>query len=165
MLTRPRPRLTIGQVMGLIAGFAATWALVAQPGAARFVVWVLLPLALLIVGPILVMQHLVDGSLGLRCPHCGGETMERRAVSSFGSRYYLCSSCGVRCRRGSLFGVWEDASGPEYDEKYRKKPGDDPWSAPPGLEDEDLIYSKTHGHLVRNKRLRRPDDPNGPGLE
>ena len=90
--------------------------------------------------------------------------MERRAVSSFGARFYLCTRCGVRCMRG-VFGGWEDASGPEFDEKFLKKGEGDPWSAPPGLEDEDLIYSKTHVNLVRNKRLRRPDNPNGPGLE
>lgn len=151
--------------MGLIAAFAVAWTLVATPGAARFIVWVFLPLALLILGPIAIIQHLAEGSIGLACPHCGRAGMERRAVSSFGFRYYRCTSCGVRCRKMSLFGVWQDASGPEHEEIYRKKPGDDPWSAPPGLEDEDLIGSKTHVNLVRSKRIRRPDNPNGPGLE
>jgi hypothetical protein len=151
--------------MGLIAAIAVLWALAVTPGSGQFLVWVLLPMALLIGGPILAIHHIMDNSIGVRCPYCGGSrSMERRAVSSFGSRFYLCNGCGVRCKRGA-FGTWEDASGPEYDEKYRKKADGDPWSAPPGLEDEDLIYSKTHVNLVRNKRLRRPDNPNGPGLE
>ena len=58
---------------------------------------------------------------------------------------------------------WEDASGPEYDANYRKKADDDPWTAPPGLEDEDLIYSKTHVNLVRNKRHRQAREPQRPG--
>lgn len=149
--------------MSLIAAIALTWALATTPNSARFVVAVLLPLTLLILGPIVVLNHLFDGAIGVRCPHCTSP-LERRAVASFGSRFYLCPTCGVRCKRGA-FGTWEDASGPEYDAKYRKKPGEDPWTAPPGLEDEDLIYSKTHGNLVRNKRLRRPENPNGPGLE
>ena len=165
MSTRPQPHFTIGQVMGLIAALAVLWALVATPGSARFLLWILLPMALLIVGPIVVIHHVIENSIGVRCPYCGGgQSMERRAVSSFGSRFYRCNACGVRCKCGA-FGTWEDASGPEYDEKYRKKADGDPWSAPPGLEDEDLIYSKTHVNLVRNKRLRRPDNPNGPGLE
>ena len=64
-----------------------------------------------------------------------------------------------------MFFFWRDASGPEFDFLYEKPPGDDPWNAPPGLEDEDYLYSKTHLNLVRNKRRRNPDNPNGPGLE
>jgi hypothetical protein len=81
----------------------------------------------------------------------------------------LTAHCGVRCRRSLLGGYglffWRDASGPEFDALYEKPPGEDPWNAPPGLEDEDYLYSKTHLNLVRNKRRRRPENPNGPGLE
>ncbi|WP_435009050.1 hypothetical protein P12x_000300 [Tundrisphaera lichenicola] len=164
MTDRSTKRWTIGRGMGLIAGLAVVWALVTTPDTGRFIGAVLLPLTLMILGPILVIQHILDGSTGVRCPYCSAPSLERRSLSSFGSRFYLCPSCGVRCKRGAL-GTWQDASGPEHEERYRKKPNDDPWSAPPGLEDEDLTYSKTHGNLVRNKRLRRPENPNGPGLE
>ena len=150
--------------MGLIAAIAVTWALATTPGAGRFVLSVLMPMTLVIVGPFVVLQHVASGTLGQRCPHCQAASLERRAVSSFGRRFYLCPACGVRCMRGT-FGFWEDASGPEHEERYRRRPDDDPWTAPPGLEDEDLIYSKTHGNLVRNKRRRSPENPNGPGLE
>ncbi len=164
MSTRPQVRFTIGQTMVLIASMAILWALVATPGSARFFATILLPIVAVVVGPVLIIHHLLDGSIGVGCPNCGEPTMERRAVSSFGSRFYRCTSCGVRCQRGP-FGSWEDASGPEYEHRYRKKPQEDPWTAPPGLEDEDLIYSKTHVNLVRSKRQRRPDNPNGPGLD
>ncbi len=164
MSTRPHIRFTIGQGMGLIAAFALTWAVLAAPGSARFVVTTLLPVAVLTIAPLVIAHHIVDNSIGLACPHCGRPTMGRRAVASFGPRYFRCESCGLRCKRRT-FGAWEDASGPEDDAKFRKRPDEDPWTAPPGMEDEDLIYSKTHVNLVSNKRRRRPDNPNGPGLE
>ena len=90
---------------------------------------------------------------------------------SFGERFFLCTNCGVRCRR-SLLGLngvffWQDASGPEYDALYQKTRDEDPWNAPPGLEDEEErgLFSKTHMNLVRSKRRRSPENPNGPGLE
>jgi len=162
--TRPGGRFTIGQLMGLIAGFAVLWAVLSVPGATRFIMTILLPMAVVVIAPLVVANHLVDSSLGVGCPGCGKPTLERRAVASFGARYFRCASCGVRCKRPA-FGTWEDASGPEHDDKFRRKPDEDPWTAPPGLEDENLIYSKTHVNLVRSKRRRRPEDPNGPGLD
>jgi len=164
MSTRPSGRFTIGQVMGLVAGVALLLAILETPGAGRFVVTTLLPIAVLVAAPLVVANHLVDSSLGVTCPGCGKAAMERRAVASFGSRYYRCTGCGVRCRRPP-FGTWEDASGPEHDDKFRRKAEEDPWTAPPGVGDDDLIYSKTHLNLVQSKRRRRPEDPNGPGLE
>ncbi len=164
MSTRPHVRFTIGQFMGLIAVIAFVWAILTAPGAARFLVTTLLPITLLIVGPLVLAHHIVDNSLGLGCPNCRRPTLERRALASFGPRFYRCASCGVRLRRVA-FGTWEDASGPIHDAKFARKAGEDPWTAPPGLEDEDLIYSKTHVNLVRNKRRRQPENPNGPGLD
>lgn len=164
MATRPSGRITIGRIMTLIAGTAVLLAVANTPGAGRFLVTTLLPIATLVVAPLVVANHLVDSTLGVSCPGCGKATLERRAVASFGSRYYRCTSCGVRCKRPP-FGTWEDASGPEHDDKFRKGPEEDPWTAPPGLEDEPLIYSKTHVNLVRSKRQRRPENPNGPGLD
>ena len=110
MATRSQPTFTIGQFMALVAALAVTWALFTTPGSARFVFWVLMPLTLLIVGPIVVIRHILENSVGIACPYCGAAgSMERRAISSFGARFYRCNTCGVRCRCGA-FGAWEDAS-------------------------------------------------------
>jgi predicted RNA-binding Zn-ribbon protein involved in translation (DUF1610 family) len=123
-----------------------------------------------IVFGVVVILRIVELIVGVTCPGCGEKRLERRFITSFGERFYLCPDCGVRCRR-SLFGLlgpffWNDAAGPEFDAHYQKPKAEDPWNAPPGLEDDDeIVISKTHANLVKNKRLRRPDNPNGPGLE
>ncbi len=159
-----RGGLTIRQWMGLIGGFAIGYALVTSVRVGPILAFLLLPTVLVVAVASLALHSLYSPVLGAGCPYCGGLTLERRSVSSFGNRFYQCSKCGVRCMRVAL-GGWRDASGSEYDRRYGKKRGGDPWSAAPGLEDEDLIASKTHNNLVQSKRNRRPENPNGPGLE
>ncbi len=165
MADRSRAQFTIAQWMGLVAAVAILYALFVWDNAA----WALMALAFPTVAVVwlaaLVLHYVFNPVLGVGCPYCGGLTLERRAVSSFGERFYRCSKCGVRCRRVAL-GGWRDASDSRYDAKYeRKERAGDPWSGAPGLEDEDLIASKTHTSLIRSKRGRRPENPNGPGLE
>jgi hypothetical protein len=100
----------------------------------------------------------LDAFLGVRCPGCGARTMGRTLVVSFRDRYFRCASCGLRARRGVLQG-WEDASAPDFDRFYDHRRPENPWTQPPGLEDEDLIYSKTHGNLLLNKQRRHPNPP------
>jgi hypothetical protein len=170
MATGPRSQFTIGQIMVIVAGVSLVLAIALTPGFAPILGIVVIPSTIVGVGGYLGIRRLVELFYGHRCPGCGVRNMERRAVMSFGERFFLCKSCGVRCRR-SLLGFsgmfWlRDASGPEYDVLYEKAQVEDPWNAPPGLEDEDEygIYSKTHLDLVRNKRRRTPDNPNGPGV-
>jgi predicted RNA-binding Zn-ribbon protein involved in translation (DUF1610 family) len=152
-----RQRFTIGQIMVTIACIALAIALLVNSGSARTIsifvgfVGVLFLVAVSVVATI-------DVGMGIRCPNCGGWSMGRTSVTSFRDRFFRCSKCGVRCRRGMLSG-WEDASGSEFDRFYTRKRPENPWTAPPGLEDEDLIYSKTHVNLLLNKKRRNPDAP------
>ena len=167
MANPTRLQLTIGQVMGLVAGVAVVCALLVSAPfgrVMRVIGFVALPMAALVAIGLVVLQHLANPALGVGCPYCGRATLERRSVRSFGHRFYRCSHCGVRCMR-VILGGWKDASGPEHDPRYQAKAEADPWSAAPGLEDEDLIASKTHHNLIQNKRNRQPQNPNGPGLE
>ena len=156
--------LTIGQVMGLIAAFAVLWALAVTPTRAGSSSAVLLPLALLIVGPIAGHpphpRRLGRGALPVLRR---GRSMERRAVSSFGAGSTGATPAGSAAARGV-----RDLGGRLRARSTTTSSGRRPRTTlvgPAGLEDEDLIYSKTHVNLIRNKRLRRPDNPNGPGLE
>ncbi len=154
--------------MLVVAATALMLAIASTPGLISTLGRVLITTTIVAVGLFLAARQVVDLVAGHRCPTCDKRGLERRAVLSFGERFYLCPSCGTRCRRNliGLFGmfIWSDASGPEYDLLYQKPPEEDPWNAPPGLEDEDYVYSKTHVNLVRNKRQRHPENPNGPGL-
>ena len=163
MPTRNRPRWTIGQLMLLIAFVAILAAMFTIPPESRGLLVGIVAVAMGILLPLHRIQMMVEAGLGVGCPSCGRRGMERRAMASFGDRYFLCPTCGARKKRG-LLGIWSDASGADFDDLYAKKKVEDPWSAPPGLEDDDVAYSKTHLNLVRNKRRRRPDDPNGPGV-
>jgi hypothetical protein len=169
MPDRPGSQLTIGKTMAIVAGVGVVMAIVLTPGFAPILGVVVLPSTILGVGAYLSGRWLIERFYGHRCPGCGVRSLERRALISFGERFFLCSTCGVRCRRKLLgfYGMflWKDASSPEYDVLYQKPLDEDPWNAPPGLEDEDFIYSKTHLNLVRNKRNRHPENPNGPGVE
>jgi hypothetical protein len=169
MSTRPHSRFTIANVMLVVAATALTLGVVRTTGLAPVLAASAILATIAIVGIILGSRRVLELMYGHRCPVCGKRGLERRAILSFGERFFRCPSCGVRCRRSMLGGYglffWRDASGREYDALYEKPPEEDPWNAPPGLEDEEMIYSKTHLNLVRNKRRRSPENPNGPGLE
>jgi hypothetical protein len=167
----PRSQFTIGGVMVAVAATAVVLGIALTPGVAPILGAVVIPSTIGGVGIYLGARRLVEIFYGHRCPGCGVRGLERRGLVSFGERFYLCPRCGVRCRRNFLgfqgMFFWRDASGPEFEALYEKPREEDPWNAPPGLEDEDEIgiFSKTHMNLVRSKRQRRPEDPNGPGLE
>ena len=163
-MTEPnRQRVTIGQGMIAIALLAVAAALVANPGAARTTSIVLGFIGVAFLGVVTAVAGF-DLLLGVRCPRCSGWTMGRTSVTSFRDRYFRCARCGARCRRGMLRG-WEDASGPEFDPFFTRKRAENPWTALPGLEDEDLVYSKTHLNLLINKKRRNPNAPDqGEGL-
>jgi predicted RNA-binding Zn-ribbon protein involved in translation (DUF1610 family) len=157
MAGHDRQRFTIGQIMVSIACIALAIALLVNAGAARTASIII---GLLGIGFLAVVSlvAVIDVGMGIRCPNCGGWTMGRTSVASFRDRFFRCSKCGIRCRRGMLSG-WEDASAPEFDRFYTRKRPENPWTAPPGLEDEDLIYSKTHVNLLLNKKRRNPNAP------
>jgi hypothetical protein len=169
MPTGPRSQFTIANTMVIVAATALVLGIALTPGFAPILGVVVIPATIVGIGAYLLARRVMELVYGHRCPSCGRFRLERRAVVSFGERFFLCPHCGLRCRR-SLVGVygmffWRDASGPEYDALFQKPPDEDPWNAPPDLADEEFIYSKTHLNLVRNKRRRRPENPNGPGLE
>lgn len=152
-----RRQITIGQLMMASAVVSLAISVFVNPGTARtvsvlagFVGAAFIAVALFIA--------IVDLGLGVRCPHCGEWTMSRVSLSSFRDRFYRCTACQARCRRGFLRG-WDDASGPEFDPIYTRKRPENPWTALPGVEDEDLVYSKTHVHLLLNKQRRNPNPP------
>ncbi len=152
-----RPKITIGQWMVTIAVVGLIVAVLANPGSARGVsiTFGFLGIVFLIV---VGTMAAVDFLLGIRCPRCGKWTMGRTSIASFRDRFFRCATCGVRARRG-LFRGWEDASSAEFDRFYARKRPENPWTAPPGVEDEDLVYSKTHVNLLLNKKRRNPDAP------
>ncbi len=171
MAKLPDSRMTLANVMLVIAAVALLLGLALNPslGSALVFMMILVPSSLL--GCYLIVRRIVELMFGIPCPGCHRRGLERRSILSFGDRYFLCPNCGVRCRQsliGAILGLylWTDASGGEYAVYYQKPETLDPWNAPPGLEDEyESATSKTHANLVRNKRLRKPDNPNGPGLE
>ncbi len=148
---------TLGQGMVAIALLGVAIALVANPGATR-TVSILLGLVGIAFLLVVAAVATIDLGLGIRCPSCGGWTMGRTSVTSFRDRYFRCSRCGIRCRRGLLRG-WEDASGREFDPAFARKAAENPWTAPPGVDDDDLVYSKTHVNLLVNKKRRNPNPP------
>ena len=168
--TGPRSQYTIASTMIIVAAVGLVLGIVMTPGFAPILGIVVIPSTIVAVGFYLAARRLVELFYGHRCPGCGERSLERRGLVSFGERFFLCTHCGIRCRRGLLGGrgmfLWRDASGLEYDAFYRKPHEEDPWNAPPGLEDEDEqgYFSKTHLNLVRNKRRRTPENPNGPGV-
>ena len=108
--------------------------------------------------------------LGLRCPGCGRPRLARREVQTFGDRFYQCVDCGARIVR-TAFGSWRDASGPEYAHQFVGGITLDPWTRTgvAGAESEPEPDPKpdpntTHATLLRRKRQRTPESPNGPGL-
>jgi len=149
--------ITIGQFMVAIAIVSLVVAVLANPGAAQSVSIVAGFLGATFLAVALFVA-ILDLSMGVRCPHCGEWAMSRVAVSSFRDRFYRCTSCQARCRRGFLRG-WDDASDPEFDPVYTRKRPENPWTALPGVEDEDLVYSKTHVNLLLNKQRRNPNPP------
>ncbi len=164
-------RFTISQIMIFIVAVSLVMYGMRQDSVAALAIsyllfWVLVPFSVIV-----TIRRIIELIWGIYCPGCDKRGLERRAILPFGPRYFLCPNCGVRCRQGllgAIFGVylWQDASSPEFDVYYAKKIREDPWNAPPGLEDDDeTVTSKTHANLVRNKRLRSPENPNGPGLE
>ena len=167
--THPR-QFTIGGVMGLVAGTAVVLAIALTPGFAPILGVIVIPSTIVGVGGYLAIRRLVELFYGPRCPGCRARALERRALVSFGERFFLCTACGVRCRQGGLGGygiyTWKDASGPEFETRYARPAEEDPWNALPDLKDgaEAGLYSRTHLNLVRSKRERRPKDPNGRGL-
>jgi hypothetical protein len=170
MASRPDSRFTIANLMVLIASTALALAMITIPGFGSVLIAYVILAFLLVVSIFLTVRRVMELVYGLDCPACGQRGLERRSILSFGERFFSCPACGIRCRRGlySAFGffLWKDASSPQYDTHYQRPVEEDPWNAPPGLEDEEeSVTSKTHANLVRNKRLRTPENPNGPGLE
>jgi hypothetical protein len=171
MSRRPDPRFTIGQGLIVVAAIALVLYAAIYPSIFSFAVSYLTLGAIVILSLILLIRRIIERNYGIPCPGCGKPVLERRSLLSFGERFYFCPDCGVRCRRSFLLGIfgiasWEDASDPEFDDEYEKPKAEDPWNSPPGLEDEEESFtSKTHANLIRNKRLRSPENPNGPGLE
>jgi hypothetical protein len=152
-----RHRITIGQWMVTIAVIGLVVAVLANPGSARGVSITAGFLGAAFLSMVVIMAA-VDFLLGIRCPNCCKWTMGRTSITSFRDRFFRCTTCGVRARRG-FFRGWEDASGREFDRYYSHKRPENPWTAPPGVEDEDLVYSKTHVNLLLNKKRRNPDAP------
>jgi hypothetical protein len=152
-----RQRITLGQWMVTIAVVGVLVAILVNPRAARG-----MSITAGVVGAIFLIgvasMASVDFVLGIRCPACGKWTMGRTAMASFRDRFFRCATCGLRARRG-LFSGWADASAPEFDRYYSRKRPENPWTAPPGVEDEDLVYSKTHVNLLLNKKRRNPNPP------
>ena len=101
---------------------------------------------------------------------------DRSGSAALIARYDGTRSPRRRSATGSIFATpagplppevlgmsWEDASGPEFDEAIGGSRPTTPGPPRRLLRTRDLTYSKSHVNLVRNKRLRRPDNPNRPG--
>jgi hypothetical protein len=164
MSGRHPSQMKLGEAMVAVAAAALVIAVIANPWASNRVSnggVVVLSLIGRSVGTILLVLFILRLVLARRCPQCGKWTMGRSTLISFSYyRYARCSTCGIRARRNWYgIGGWEDANAREYDYFYDKKRPENPWTQPPGMEDEDLIYSKTHVHLLLNKKHRNPNPP------
>lgn len=152
-----RRRITLGEAMVSTSLIGILVAVLLNPGANRTVrIGVGAVGVLFLIG--VVCLATVDFIMGIRCPSCGKWAMGRTSIASFRDRFFRCGACGIRAHRGLLSG-WEDASAREFDRYYARKRPENPWTAPPGVEDEDLVYSKTHVNLLLNKKRRNPNAP------
>lgn len=79
----------------------------------------------------IVKGLIVPLAVGVRCPSCGSPGLRYVGCISFGDRFYLCSGCGLRCKRGGPTDPWYVASAPEDDAVYapKAKGGPSPCSA------------------------------------
>jgi predicted RNA-binding Zn-ribbon protein involved in translation (DUF1610 family) len=158
----PRVRFTLGQVMIAVAVTAMLCSMTMQRGGtfgpsgvlvlrsfAALVGYALATIAILV-----TVRSLVETALGVSCPNCNELNLARVAMSSFGYRYYRCSSCGWRCKRRPLT-TWEDACGPEDDEHYRRKAIGGPPGLVPRRDEDDAYWKGTTGALLQNQRGRK----------
>ena len=112
-----------------------------------------------------MLRALFHLAFGVHCPWCGdAEDGAALRSSTLGDRFYRCPSCGARRTAAPILGPWRDASGPEFAAPFAPPSPVDPWTLPIDLEASDPVLSPNHADLVRNKRLRNPGEPNGPGL-
>ncbi len=153
---RPAPYSRMHLILGLALLILSVGAIVGSPNFGLVSIIVGASGLVILFGAISAAA--VDLYLGTQCPVCGNWTMARQVIQSFHDRYYRCTSCHARCKRGFLRG-WEDASGPEYEIYYARKRPENPWTAAPHVDDEDLTYSKTHVNLLVNKKRRNPNAP------
>lgn len=136
----------------------------------RALVQGILVFAVALAGLIWAGRTVANLASGHRCPACGQARLARRDVQTFGDRFFECMGCGARMVR-SVYGSWRDASGPEYADRFVGGIALDPWtrtrSAGPEPQPEAEVApdpSTTHAALLRLKRQRTPESPNGPGL-
>jgi hypothetical protein len=147
---------TLGHLLVAAAASALTYVALRWPDYLLAVVAVVVvPLA--IAG---LLRVLVGAMTSHQCPACGAWGLRRYAVTPFGYRYFRCSECGAKCKRG-IAGAWFDASGRADQAVYSRKAEKDPWGDGPVAPAEDSA-SGTHALLLRNKRERQPpaDGPN-----
>jgi hypothetical protein len=105
-----------------------------------------------VLASILLLNALAEAVFGLQCPACSRWTLRRIARHR---GYYRCSACRLRVKRNG-FGPWHDASGPEDEDRYRRKSEARPWA---GFEVPGETGGTTSGSLLRNKRSRaRPGE-------
>jgi hypothetical protein len=157
MAPEDRRRYTLGQMLAAIILVGVVAAYLTNPEASSSIRILLGLAAVVLLTTLWGSAAPLNQILARRCPSCGGWTMGRVAIHSFGDRFYRCGKCGIRARRVAY--AWEDASAPEFDKYYARKRPENPWTAPPGMEDEDLVYSKTHVNLLLSKKRRNPNPP------
>ncbi len=135
-------RFTIGQVMVLIAALAG---LMAVPRIAMSSERIVLNCLFVLAGVLVVLNIVVGLALGKPCPACSRGRLRRLARHR---HYYRCSECRGRFKRFGR-GPWIDASGPEDEERYRKRSQAGQWKGFMAPRDLDAT---TSGRLLKNKR-------------
>jgi hypothetical protein len=152
---RPRPRFTIGRMMGWVALSALVAACVTQPVVMRVALIASLAVVTFVLAPFfLVRDVILPLTKGVRCPGCGAWALQRVGVVSFGARYFRCASCEARFKRDAI-GPWRTADEPDDVARYGPKDRGDPWDFEPFPEDDERHGWKTIDSLVSNQRRRK----------
>ncbi len=146
MKPRRRVRFTIGQMMWAILVVGGVLAL---PRILNSPDRVIAFSALVILSVLCLIAAVAEIVLSKRCPNCSRWSLRRLARHS---RYYLCTSCRARLKRGWM-GPWHDASGPEDAARYERRSHAGIWKGytPPGEPE-----GSRSGHLLQSKRMRDP---------
>ena len=163
--SRPEPELlpsgpafSLGTVVGLILLVAVVAGLAAGLQGARLVSGGLFVLVFVFLVPIAVVRDIILPMVrGVECPACGDWGLQRVSVVPFGSRYYRCSACGLRCKRDML-STWRAVKGPADEAHYHPKNDEARFEVEPWNEDDVQAGSKTIDALVRNQRRRQDPD-------
>ena len=161
MLER-RSNITVVTTLAIVLGLASLITNLNPQILGTNIPLLLIGVTLVVIG-IVVIVRIIEFNNGIPCPVCRHRGLQRKAITSFGHRFYLCNECGARCQRG-MFAMsnddWTDASDARFDIHYATPTPPPLEPAPLFLDDDEENLANTHSKLLAGKRQRQPENPN-----